>query len=99
MLHDQISAPALILFTSWAIVWVAIQMAVYTVMGTYPDHSNELKHYCKMHCCGSKVEMRKVWALRPLKVQVGESLAVDRDTALVIILIVSNVTINAILII
>ena len=69
------------------------------MMGKYEGRSEEVKRYCKMHCCGSKLQMRKVWALRPLKVRAGNTLSVTRDTALGIILIVTDVTINSILII
>ena len=98
MLHDRISLPALIFFGSWVIAWFVIQMAVYTVMAKYEGYSEELKRYCKLRC-ETKLEIRKVWALKTLKVQAGPALSVNRDTALVIILVVSNVTINSILIV
>ena len=98
MLHDRKSVPALILFGSWVIAWFVIQMAVHTVMAKYEGYSEELKRHCKLRC-ETKLETRQVWALKTLKVQAGAALSVDRDTALVIILIVSNVTINSILIV
>ena len=98
MLHDSISSPALIFFVSWVIFWVVIQMGVYTVMGRYHDQSEELRRYCRMRC-ETKLDVKSVRALRPLQVKAGQALSVSRDTALGIILIVTDVTVNAILII
>ena len=98
MLHDSISHPALIFFVSWVMFWVVIQMGVYTVMGKYHEQSEELRRYCRVRS-ESKLDVKSVRALRPLKIQAGRAFSVSRDTALGIILIVTDVTVNAILII
>lgn len=97
VLNKQMSPPAMALFGSWVIVWLVIQVAVYTVVGKYEGLSSDLRRCCILHC-GSKLDRRRVVSLRPMRVIVGEYGYIDRSTALVAILLVSNTTVNAILI-
>ena len=97
MVHDRISPPAFSFFLQWVIGWAVIQMGVYTVMGKCRDQSEELKRYCGM-LCKTKVEQREIRAMRPLVIRAGHTWTVGRDTALGIILIVTDVTTNAIFI-
>ena len=97
MAHDSVSVPALTFFGTWVILWITIQMAVYTVMGQYHVQSEDLMGYCRMRC-KTKLDVRKVRALRPLRMLYSYSLFVHQDMALGVILIVQDVTINAIFI-
>ena len=98
MLHDRVSIPALTYFGTWAIAWAGIQMAVYTVLGQYRAYSEDVKRHCEGRC-KSKLDRMRVRAIRPLMIKAGEAYYVGRGTALGVILIVTDVTVNAIFII
>ena len=82
----------------WAIVWSGIVLVVYPYVGKMEGDSVEFLVMLRGQAVTKRDKM-VVMTLRPLGARVGEFFIVNKTTALNIIVIVSNLTTNALLLI
>ena len=80
----------------WASMWSIMVLVVYPYVGKIKENSMEFLVMLKGQAV-TKSDRMVVMALRPLGARVGEFFVVNKTTALTIIVIVSNLTTNALL--
>ena len=97
-LLDQINIYVAAFFSSWALGWVGIDFVVFPHMGRTEELSREFLNVLTQ-CNRGKLDRAVLKSLRPLDVKVGYLFTMKRATVLTIIVIVSNLTVNALLII
>ena len=87
-----------VLFTFWTGFWFIIDFTIFPHMGQMKELSIDYLHHLKVaRIC--KLDQKIAASLQPLGVKVGNFFTMGKITVLTIIVIVSNLTINALLII
>ena len=87
-----------IVYGSWAFIWIILDFVMFPHMGKMKELSQDYLHCLSVNQRG-KLEKVTLRSLRPLGVNVGNFFTMNKTTALTIIVIVSNLTINALLLI
>ena len=97
MVHKHLTIPALTLFGSWIILWVFVEVGVCTVVGRYEELSRRFQRswLVQTEC---KLDRQKLRALKSLSARAGENFSIHRSSALEVVLVVSELTVHAILI-
>ena len=98
-LYDQVPVYIAVLFSSWAVVWVAIDFVIFPHMGQTLELSAEYLYRLSGRDKRSKLDRVVLRSLRPMGIKVGSLFTMDRTTVLMVIVIVSNLTINALLLV
>ena len=96
-IHD-INPFAAAFYLLWVIVWSSIVLVVYPYVGKMQGNSTEFLVMLRGQAV-TKSDKMVVMALRPLGARVGQFFVVNKTTALTVIVIVSNLTTNALLLI
>ena len=96
-LYDQVPLYVSVLFSSWAVLWVVIDFVIFPHMGQTMELSVEYLYQLSGQVKRSNLDRAMLKALRPMGIKVGYLFTMDRTTVLMIIVIVSNLTINALL--
>ena len=87
-----------IMYGSWGVMWFGVDLVVFPHMGKLKEISKDCLHYLSLGRT-NKLDRAVMRSLRPLGVKVGNFFVMNKTTALTIIVIVSNLTINALLLI
>ena len=98
-LFDQVPLSVSVFFSSWAVMWIVIDFVVFPHMGQTMELSVEYLHQLSGQVKRSNLDRAMLKALRPMGIKVGYLFTMNRTTVLMIIVIVSNLTINALLLI
>ena len=98
-LCGQVPLYIAVLFSSWAVLWVVIDFVIFPHMGQTRELSMEYLYRLAGRDRRSKLDRAVLRSLRPMGIKVGYLFTMNRTTVLIIIVIVSNLTINALLLV
>ena len=98
-LYDQVPHFVYALFSSWAVMWVLIDFVVFPHMGQTMELSAEYLYNLSDRVKRSNLDRAVLKALRPMGIKVSYLFTMNKATVLTIIVLVSNLTINALLLI
>ena len=87
-----------IMYDSWGVMWFGVDLVIFPHTENLKEISEDYLHYLSSGRT-NKLDMAVMRSLRPAGVKVGNFILMNKTTALTIIVIVSNLTINAILLI
>ena len=98
MVHKQLSIPAVAMFGSWIVLWLFVEVGVCTTVGRFEELSSRFRRSWIPHA-ECKLDRLRLRAVKKLYVRAGENFRIHRSSALQMVLVVSELTVHAILIV
>ncbi|CAG7821152.1 unnamed protein product [Allacma fusca] len=95
--HSSISLPQYLLFPLLSITYVVMEAPIFTWMGQVESLSTEFLYSWRHQA--DKVWTREFQSLRHMQIRVGSIYCIQSFTYLIVLLAVSNLTINSLLIV
>ena len=98
-LFDQVNIYIAMLFSTWAVVFLVLDFVIFPHMGQSKELSMEYLRRLAGQGKRSKLDQATLKSLRPIEIKASFLFTMDRSTVLTVIVLVSNLTVNTLLLV